>query len=403
MRSNDLALALACIAGLVAVVVALTRVDATVERREESALARAPAFGELEEVQAAVRRRPARALGWETLGGGEIVHERDTLFVPPGGSAVLRTSDGSRLMLEENTLIVLESSSDERPSIEVSRGTVTGVAANRGLAVTREGRRTELGEQAAVRVEDARVAVLSGEALVATSAGTRKLASAESAQLGERGAISVTTFAVMPVAPATGERIYVSSAEAEVTLEWLAREGAAGPARVQISASPDFRVLIAELKAERDAHVTWRTTSRGTRYWRLVSSAGEPLSPVDSFGVQTNTPPVPLSPRHLEQVTAPPPRIAVPFAWTRVDGSETYLLEIARDASFAKIEKQLQATRTQALVYGLPEATYYWRVRAEGSTRPPSPSSSPRAFKLTHKPLVGAPELFDAEVEVNGD
>jgi hypothetical protein len=391
---NDLLLALACITGLIAVTFALVRVDGAVETGRTD-LVRAPVFGELEYVHQGLRRRPARALGWEALDSGDVAHERDTLFVPPGGSAVLRTRDGARLVLEEYSLVVLESG--ERPSVEVSKGSVTGVAAKNGLVLASEGRRTELKDQSSVRLEKRRVSVLSGDALIATTAGEKRLSLAQTATADDNGALDVATYAVVPASPAPAAQIFTAQRDAVVTLAWKPKT--ASPARVQIALSPDFKKLAAEIKVDGEA-LAWKAQGKGTHYWRLVSETGEPLSPVSSFSVLANDPPQPLSPRHLEQVTAPPPKIAVPFSWTRVDGAQRYVLEVARDVTFSQVDKQVTVSLPNAIVFGLPEATYHWRVHAEGD-RPPSPPSPPRAFKLTHKPLVGAPELFDAEVELN--
>jgi hypothetical protein len=52
----------------------------------------------------------------------------------------------------------------------------------------------------------------------------------------------------------------------------------------------------------------------------------------------------------------------------------------------------------------LAEGVYYWRVRASAAERGPAPFSRPSPFRLIHRPLPEAPQLFDSSIEVvHGD
>ena len=89
------------------------------------------------------------------------------------------------------------------------------------------------------------------------------------------------------------------------------------------------------------------------------------------------------------------------FAWTPAAGAERYRLELSTRADFASLTAQLTSLTTVAyLEHELGEGTYYWRVRVDPSERPGAPYSRPLAFRLVTKPVLEAPRLLGAEVQV---
>ena len=75
-----------------------------------------------------VRRRASGTLVWEELATGADLSQGDAIFVPPASSATVMFRDGTRLELNENTLVALEAPPEGRTghAVRVARGDVVG-------------------------------------------------------------------------------------------------------------------------------------------------------------------------------------------------------------------------------------------------------------------------------------
>ncbi|MBI3178030.1 MAG: hypothetical protein HYZ27_00115, partial [Deltaproteobacteria bacterium] len=137
----------------------------------------------------------------------------------------------------------------------------------------------------------------------------------------------------------------------------------------------------------------------GVYYWCVMATGGT-ATPTAKFALVEDVPPVLTSPLPREIVTAPPGR-AVPFSWTPVAGVRSYHFELAADAAFEDLRaSEIVDTPKLWLRHELPEAVYFWRVRSNDKERGVSPYSPAASFRLVTRPLLEAPELLDAELEV---
>jgi hypothetical protein len=115
-------------------------------------------------------------------------------------------------------------------------------------------------------------------------------------------------------------------------------------------------------------------------------------------------PPRPFSPAHGEIVLASN-GVHVPFWWTAVAGASAYRVDVASDSAFRRIELSEPASGPGLwAALDLPEGVYFWRVRAARTSDAErlSPPSATVAFRLIHRPVLDAPQLFDAAIELEG-
>jgi hypothetical protein len=85
-----------------------------------------------------------------------------------------------------------------------------------------------------------------------------------------------------------------------------------------------------------------------------------------------------------------------------VAGAARYRVEVAADAAFRQIALSEPANGPGLWVaLDLTEGIYYWRVRAERPSESEhlSPPSAGVAFRLIRRPVLDAPQLFDAAIE----
>jgi len=339
--------------------------------------------GRVEWLLGDVLLRPDGTLAWRETGAGDEIAARDSLYVPPGGFATVALADGSRLEIEERTLVVIELPEPSGPAVRLVKGSLTGFAAGamavrggRNVAVLEPGSSALLGAE-----EDAspRVEVLAGRAVVGTAT------------------VEAAPGAVWLEAPARNQRLYLPGFPATVTLRW---DGADPSLRVMVAAPPGVLLETASPAPTGAGEASFAVPAPGAYTWRLVDGAGAPRSESRRFFALADEPPRPLTPRADEVVLAPR-GMQVPFWWTPAPGAGRYRLEIAPDPAFAGVALAAESeTPGLWIAAGMPEGTYHWRVRVSQAGREDAPWSASTPFRLIRRPLPEAPELFDPSIEV---
>jgi hypothetical protein len=396
-QGSDLDWVLALAAGAVAIVAwGLLWVGASAGGRVPSS----PPIASLASSVSDVRRRASGTLVWEELPTGADLSEGDAIFVPPASSATVTFRDGTRLELNENTLVALEAPLEGRTghAVRVARGDVMGASGAAGLSlVGRSGEaHLESGSAARLAVEGgdvARVEVLQGSARLHDGREVPVSGTAE----GKSGDWKIRSgWAVRLVAPGAMARVYFHGTPAPVDLRW---SGSEEGARVQVSHDSTFDAPMLDVPASAGA-IAFSAPGAGRYHWRVVDGSGTPQSETRPLWVVEDVPPVALSPREGEVVAAYLGR-KVPFAWSHVVGIRTYEVQVADSPEFANVlyHQNVDSTSLRTDVE-LPEGRYFWRVRASAAERGESPWAAPRSFRLLRKPLPGTPELLDPELEV---
>lgn len=337
----------------------------------------------LTNVDGAVRWRTAGTLVWEGAGADQPLAAGDSVFVQPGGAASVTFRAGAVVDLDERTLIVVEPPDAEADRVHVVSGAVVAAAGSGHLAV-RSG---------------------SGDALIEPG-GAVSVAAADGLQLLEGsavmdGEVQGTAPGVPLLTPARSHRIYVQEFPSPVVLRW---DGEAARARtLEVSRERSFATRVATgpgaagfFEVSVDAAGPW--------YWRIADEKGAAASEVRKFMAVADRPPRPFSPAQGEIVLAPQ-GVQVPFWWTAVAGAMAYRVEVASDLAFSRIAYSEPASGPGLwAALDLPEGIYFWRVRAERNreTEHPSPPSATVGFRLIRRPVLDAPELFDATIEEAG-
>lgn len=403
-RDRDWILSLASAVGLAAVVAVLA-VDVGAPRHAR-ALSAVPQIARLVFAGHGVRRRPVGTLVWDEVRTGEVLHDQDTLFVAPGGSAQVAFDDGSTLDLDQSSLVVLERPSGELrgpATVALVKGEISGNSGERGLTIRGGGGLTELSGRAQARVaveapDRARIEVFAGTATVTTSSGRGTLAADQAGAIGSGGHVETAAAPRVKLeSPGRNARAFFAGTPGPVDLRW---ESASADLWVQVAHDRAFAAIAATAPAAAGSHA-FTPPAAGIYYWRVADGQGAALSEVRRLAVIEDVPPQPASPMPDEIVLAPDDR-PVPFAWSPVPGVSHYRLEVSTDASFASLAAAEQPEAPGVWVRRpLPEGEYHWRVRADEADRGASPYSRPLSFRLIRKPLPAAPELYDTEIEVN--
>jgi FecR protein len=361
----------------------------------------AAALGTVLEQSGEVQRRPADTLGWRRLARGMSLLDGDAVFVPPGGEVSIRFDDGTELAIDERSLVVLERPRAGLRTLQLRQGAVSsrvGTVALR-LQTPRGAARLDAGTEARVELSAAtvQVAVQHGEASVAGLTGPAQTVSA-----GERVEATSAAVQVLPswpvqlVAPDPRRHLSFTDRPGPLELEWTG-ELPRG-ARLQLARDRFFAFVDSD-EAVSGGRFALEHPQAGVTWWRLVDARGEALCEARRFVLVEDVAPVPVLPRPGEVVMAPP-GAAVPFAWTALTGVGRYRLEVAATESFEAVAWAQEVAGPEVRVApGLAEGSWYWRVRASDGADP-GLASRPSRFRIIHRGIPEAPELYTPEIEI---
>lgn len=367
-------------------------------RGEEATPTRAPAVAEVASVSGGGKLRPAATLVWRSLSPGAEVRDGDAVFVPPGGEATLRFSDGTSLSLDERSLVVVEPPRRGRRALVLRQGAVSGRAGDSGLVVA-----SASGEALLLPGGEARAELGDGGLEVAVSRGRAELGALaiEAGGRGRAGAGAARALGAWPVAllePTHAAHRWFQGAPPSLDLRWR-RPASVEGLRLQVARDRLFAFIDVDVPVAGDA-ARLEQPRPGLAWWRVVDEVGRPLSEARRFSFTQDVAPTPVSPREGEVVLAPPGATA-PFAWVPTVAATRFELQLSRTATFDDVAFAASVEgRAARLALPLEEGEWYWRVRARRGEGQRGPASAPTRFRLVHKPLPGTPLLLAPEVEV---
>ena len=383
-RDFDWALSLLSLAG------ALFCTWLLAQHHEENAARSEAPIATLTLARAQVRRRPLGLLAWNHLDPGAAVYDLDSVFVPPGSAASLTFENGSRLEVEENSLVVINrpaSSEGAQTQVQLIRGRASGISGKGGMELRGTNWVTNLPAQAGAMVnlqpgKPAHVEVFAGTAHVKTNSGAHALEENQAADIAANGTLESARFSVALTSPLRSARLYFQASPPPVVFAW--KQSEAGALRVQIASDRGFREVILDAPVI-DGTLRFQPLGSGTFWWRVASADGQPRSEVRTLELLEDRAPIPSSPGLDEQIDTHARSITL--TWSAVQNAPGYRVEISKQEDFGSLVKWRSgwaAVRYQVEVQapgmavaksapqrpGLSSSVttpgrYEWRVRAE--------------------------------------
>ena len=143
-NASDVAFTLLAVVGLALAAVGLRR-----ELSAAPSVATAATIAVVDMAVGAAKRRVAAGLVWDRVHAGEALGRGDGLFVPADALVEVVFTDGSRLTVEESSLVVIDDGRSERPRVHLRGGGVNLAAAAAPIAIEARDWRAELGPSSA--------------------------------------------------------------------------------------------------------------------------------------------------------------------------------------------------------------------------------------------------------------
>lgn len=319
---------------------------------------------------------------WQPLHQDSPVYNMDTIQTGPRSLAVVHLNDGTKINLDEETIIVLRMGQGEM-SIDFNSGSIS-------VGRRKDTRRAELKIKAGastVRMQDGALAlsgkgdkdlsldVSAGKVALEGKSGTRTLSSNQQAAIDSKGA-SIVAAALVPASPAPGAVFVTGTGGMPVvfTRRVLSNQAAV----LQISRERSFAAPVYQQPIGERVTVT---LSPARYYWRLRAAGGKATSSVRVLTLEQDSSPVPLTPVDGGRFSFVRSKPLINFSWETSRLAGGYVVEIARSTDMEKPQYSLPSRGSSIATSQLGSGTWYWRVRAKygfssGESVPPGPVRS---------------------------
>ncbi len=319
------------------------------------------------------RRKYQSQVIWEDLGRDSPVYNNDTIRTAELSEAVIKLTDGTKITIDENSMILLELSG-QGINIDFSHGTIS---ADRGDVGNQDAARINIKSQdAVVSLEKADVklsragdkeldvTVTEGKADVRTGKEEKLIQKDEKATITRNAGAQVSRLKLRPLFPRDNAAVVTAATAVPVRFAWSAARGVTG-VFLELARDGKFTRGLVTRAAVHDSFT--ENLGEGSYYWRLRgfdgTAAAVEYSDVRKISVFRDTPVGLLYPANNEII---PYSINLPiinFRWRENRLASGYILEISRDSSFKKIEHSVATPLMEISVDRLEAGTYYWRVR----------------------------------------
>ena len=350
---------------------------------------------------------------WEPVTDATELRVDDWVRTQPGAAVELEFTNGARLSVDENSVVVVELPASPRadqaptPLVAVSKGVVRGVAGDASNAplLLRSGTKTQQvtaskGQQRVdyrVRATEqgTEIAVTKGTAVVEQGEQKVELSQGRATMATETlsASLEIPDFPVS-VAPGIDARA-VFPLEKRLFLVWKAVRGVTGY-RVQLARDLSFSEDVQTLDLTSTMYEV-KPQARGLYVWRVASKG--PGGVVSEYGFarriyfeEARPQELLLTPEDGETFgfQAKPPTVL--FQWQAAAGAVSYRISISRSADPLDKPVVMETTEAQRLeVSTLKAGEYWWGVYVRPGMKPIFLTTRKLVIKQMAKPRVKTP------------
>ncbi len=320
---------------------------------------------------------------WEEIDQESEIFNYDAIRTMEYSSAVISLKDGTKIELDQNTLLVVVLS-DKGLNINFDKG---GVSARSGVGSKNP--ITLNSKDASIALDSGGISVNSSDAgmNIQVNSGSVKVAS-DGKEL-QLSANDITTLkdgvaqsqkaTLFPQFPAQNSNLITFGKTRNVNFLW--RSEPQGEVKLDISHSSDFKNILKSYKSRKTVQDV--TLPAGDYYWR-VARGGTASYPV-KFSVINDIKPRLIAPQKNQKLSVTEVSGMVPFRWEKSKYAAGYELTAARDSKMSDVVVSLTSRVNTISAKGFKPGRYYWTVK---SIYPP---------EIISGEVVSGPEIFEVE------
>jgi hypothetical protein len=330
---------------------------------------------------------------WEYVQQNVPVYNYDSIRTSEGSSAVVHLKNGSKIDLDENTLVIVTLIED-KAVIDFAGGSVSASKGGESTGLQLKSGKTDINVAAGSMSvsgkgeKDISVNVSSGSSNVSIGGKAMTVKENQTAVVKE-GSADVKANPVALEYPAQSAFIPLdANGSANITFSW---KSTVSSATLQVSQDRSFKNNIVTGKASRSYSAN---LPKGDYFWKVVSTSNDE-SEIRKFSVLQDNPVLPISPKQNESISFITDLPSVNFQWESSPLASSYDIEISKDPFFSKKEMTRSSSLSSLAIDTLEEGTYYWRVRGvypSGSS--PEFKGQPVKFLIVRARGLESPKLM---------
>ncbi|MEQ8352534.1 MAG: FecR family protein [Leptospiraceae bacterium] len=308
----------------------------------------------------------------------------DAIRTAGDSEATITLNDGTRISLEDNTMIVLNFTEDQ-PAIDFGYGSMQAEATGDSDLEINSGDSTINLSDSEARISgsegDLELQVQKGEARLKKGDEEKTVGENEIAGM-DANQVRVEKNPLSLISPADQSRFYTRQSREAVNFQWKSD----GPVTLQVASDRGFSSIVAQ--APRGDGNASAAIGPGIYYWRVLKNGQ--ASPIRRFAVYQEQSPVlqmPLGGSEFTYRDSPPP---VQFLWSRLDGVTSYRIVVSQSQNLSNpiINEQLVVN---SITRNLSPGTYYWQIQPISSAEASVSSSGIGSFSVSQQDNVSAP------------
>ena len=314
----------------------------------------------------AQRKYSGRAV-WENIDTAAPVYSNDTLRTSTDSEAVVLMNDGTEIVLQDNSLIVLEWNENEK-NIEFLGGNISAKSKNEETAgVKIKSADTVISlDDASINLQGTEgnldLSVMEGNIGLAKGKVTQEVKANQKALLSKGSDdFMINEIMIRPDTPEDNMYFLTFDSKKTINFRWNFLRPVEKPF-IRISRDMDFENIVIDENVE-DVFFMRKELSEGTYYWQLYSSENTDMKgPVRRFVVINDKYPEMLTPSEGIEIKYRKELPKLRFLWNQGIFPEHYLLEISLNDDFSENVLSEKVKGNFFFIDTLSEGKYFWRL-----------------------------------------
>lgn len=314
----------------------------------------------------AQRKYTGRAV-WENIDTAAPVYSNDTLRTSSDSEAVILMNDGTEIVLQDNSLIVLEWNENEK-NIEFLGGNISAKNQNvdiKGVKIKSADTIISLND-ASINLQGKEgnldLSVMEGNIDLSKGGNIKAVKANQKALIAEGSDdFLINEIMIRPDTPEDNMYFLTFTNKKDVSFRWNFLKPIADPV-LRIARDMDFKKIIAEEKVS-DVFNYKTELTEGTYYWQLYSASESGLrGPVRRFVVINDKYPELLTPTEGIEIKYRKELPKLRFLWNQGIFPEHYLLEVSLKEDFTENVLSEKVKGNFHFLSTLSEGRYFWRL-----------------------------------------
>lgn len=314
----------------------------------------------------AVKRKADSTVVWEDIEQQVPIARRDTIQTSALSDTVITLNDGTELKIAENSMVLLDFTENKMNldfrygSIETNR---TGKG-NDSLVIHSDGVKIQTGngELQLNKKENSELSVINSRGEASIQKGENSISLKENSQaiLKSKEALEISEIEIKLLSPEPSRIYYIKEKSKEISFYWNSKSP---KSKIQISQDITFSKLITDQTLDTPQYK--KTLEIGYYFWRVLDSNSKTGNDIEvrKFYILEEIPfrfKYPLSGSEFYTYKKP---VFVNFSWDKVEGIQSYTLEISKAQNFSNVDKKFDVLTNSYGVEIAEDGKYYFRVR----------------------------------------